>query len=215
MHPLNSLPARLFLLSFDQERGRLTVGAALAPLLRAAALAELHLGGRLADTGGKARAVAATPSGDPVLDQVLALVSGSAKPRSWQHWIGYRPKSTVVAVREALVASGHIRVERRRVLGLIPTTRITLLDPGAATHVESLASEALRGAWPVEEVDLRDAAVVSLAAAANLRTVVSRADRRSYRKRLAELSARVGPVPAALRKALQAQSAGSAGGDGD
>ncbi|SDM84425.1 GOLPH3/VPS74 family protein [Allokutzneria albata] len=214
MHPPDSLPARLFLLAYDQDRGRLTGGAALAPLLRAAALAELHLGGGLADVRGKAHAVAATASGDPVLDQVLALV-GSAKARSWQYWITYRPRTTVAAVREALVASGHIRVTRRRGLGLFRTTKITLVDPGEATHIASLASEALRGAWPVAEVDLRDAAVVCLAAAAKLRTVVSRADRRAYRGRLAELSARVGPVPTALRKALQAQNGGSASGDGD
>ncbi|MFB9908408.1 GOLPH3/VPS74 family protein [Allokutzneria oryzae] len=208
-----SLPARLFLLAFDQDRGRLTAGGRLAPLLRAGALTELYLSGRLANAKGRAQVAAGDATGDPVLDQVLALVS-STRPRPWRHWVSRQPKTTRVAVQDALAASGHIGVTRHRLLGIFPTTTVTLLDPRGAMHVSSLASEALRGASPAADVDLADAAVVCLAAAANLRSVVSRSDRRVYRRRLAELAGRVGPVPAALRKALQEQS-GSMPGEGD
>ena len=45
-------------------------------MLRAAALADLYLDGRLADDKGKARVVDTGPTGDPVLDEVLQDIAG-------------------------------------------------------------------------------------------------------------------------------------------
>ncbi len=61
-------------------------------------------------------------------------------------------------------------------------------------------------------VERRDAALIALAAAGQLRTVFSGRQRRLHRRRIAELTAQAGPAAPALRKVVQQLQASAAGG---
>jgi hypothetical protein len=204
------LAARLFLLAYDPQRGRLTARSKLGKVLRAAALTDLQLTGNLADDNGRARLTTAAAPADPVLAGVLEDIR-AVGPRKWRHWIDRRPRVIIRAVRDDLERSHLIRVEPHRILGLIPADRISLRHPLIRRQILQSARDTLRPSRLVSRVDLRDAAVVVLASTADLRTVVSKDQRSRHKDRLAQLAVRVGPTVPALKRSLQ-QSQYSAGG---
>ncbi|TCC41746.1 GOLPH3/VPS74 family protein [Kribbella speibonae] len=207
----DSLAARLFLLAYDPERGRLTARSKLGKLLRAAILVDLQLSGHLDDDNGRARLTTrASAPVDPVVGGVLAELR-AVGPRRWRRWIDRRGGVTVRQVRDELARAHLIRVEPYRVLGLFPSARITLRHPLVRRHILQSARDTLRPSRLVSRVDLRDAAIVVLASTADLRTVVTKDQRTRHKDRLAQLAVRVGPVVPALKKSLQ-QAQASAGG---
>ncbi|MES9542291.1 MULTISPECIES: GPP34 family phosphoprotein [unclassified Actinomadura] len=203
----DSLPARMYLLAYDLRKQRMTRGGArLGYVLRAAALTELYLDGRLGEE--RRRPVPGTPGDDPY--GVLAQIAAS-RPRSWQHWVRKDARAIVPVVREELVRGGWIRVRSRRVLGLFPRHEVTVKDPRVVKALWGGASSALRGR-PVAHVNSYDAAAVALAAAGELKTVLPGADRRRHRRRIDELTARTGPAAVAVRKLVRQLNAAAAGG---
>ena len=221
----NSLAARVFLLAYDPERGRLTARSKLGKVLRAAVLIDLQLNGNIEDDNGRARVTTPGPrstgsgsagsgSVPPPVDPVVAAVLEELRavgPRRWRHWIDRRAGVTVRQVRDELARAHLIKVEPRRVLGIFPAARITLRQPLVRRHILQSARDTLRPSRLVTRVDLRDAAVVVLASTADLRTVVTKEQQARHKDRLAQLAVRVGPVVPALKKSLQ-QSRYSAGG---
>jgi hypothetical protein len=210
----DSLPARMYLLAYDLRKHRLAVtGSRLGYVLRAAALTELYLDGRL--TEERKRPKPCTPGDDPY--GVVAQISAS-KPRSWQHWVRKDSKVMLRTVQDELARAGYIRVRRRKVLGLFPVDEITVKDPRVVKQLWGGASSALHGR-PVAHVNSYDAATVALAAAGELKTVLPGRDRRRHKKRIEQLTARSGPAAPAVRKVLAAQRAmaasGGEGGGGD
>jgi hypothetical protein len=201
----DSLPARMFLLAYDLRKQRMTGNdSRLGYVLRGAALAELYLDGRLVEEDGKPRP--GTPGDDPY--GLVAQIAGS-RPRSWQHWVRKDGRAMVRRVREELVKDGWIRARRHRVLGLFPAWQVTVKDPRVVKELWGGASSALRGK-PVAHVNSYDAAAVALAAAGDLKSVVSRSDRRRHKHRIADLTARTGPAATAVRKVIRAQQAAAA-----
>ncbi|MFV2179140.1 GPP34 family phosphoprotein [Actinomadura sp. LOL_016] len=205
-----SLPARMFLLAYDLRKKKMTKrGRHLGYLLRAAALTELYLDGRLGDDE-KARPRPGTPGADPY--GLVAQIAAANRPRSWQHWVRKDAKAIVGPVRDELVAEGLVRVRERRVLGLFTVEDVTVKDPRVVKTLWGGASSALRGR-PVAHVNSYDAAAIALAAACELSSVLPGADRRRHKRRIEELTARSGPAPRAVRKVLQAERA-AANSDG-
>jgi Golgi phosphoprotein 3 (GPP34) len=204
-----TLPERLYLLAYDARRQRLTASTQLGYVLRAAALADLQLRGYIGDEAGKVRAVDRRQVAEPLLGGVLEQVVQS-RPRSWAHWVrtGQRPLQR--AVREQLVAGGWIRVEPRRVLGIFPSARVTVVDGRVLEGLASIVARTLGGGPPVAVVEPRDAALVALAAAGELSTAIPRRQRREHRQRIARLAERTGPAAPALRKVLQQVRASAA-----
>ncbi|MEU8192980.1 GPP34 family phosphoprotein [Microbispora amethystogenes] len=210
-----SLPARLYLLGYDARKERVVTNYRSPYLLRAAALTELLLDGRIADERGKVRVVSEEPLGDPVLDDLLRRIAGS-RPRSWRHWIDKDGRATVRAVRDELETRRWVRVELRRPFLLVfNRTTVRVRDTRVVKRLATQVSAALNG--PVSRVGEREAALVVLAAAGELRTVLPRARRKAYKQRIAELGERGGPAAPALRKVIQqlhAASAAAMGGAG-
>ncbi|MGI8336121.1 GOLPH3/VPS74 family protein [Actinomadura scrupuli] len=204
-----SLPARLYLLAYDTERGRLTGRSELGYIMRAGALADLLLAGHLTDVGGKPRAGDAAALADPLLADVLRQIAGS-RPRYWRHWVAKGGRQAAASVRDRLAAGGWIRLEQRRVLRIFPVTSVTVRDPRVVKRLADTVSSALRGGRPVSRLDPLDAALVALAAAGEIRTVMPRSVRRANKRRIAELSEAAGPVPRALSKAIQGARAAAA-----
>lgn len=200
-----SLPARMFLLAYDLRKQRMSKGGArLGYVLRAAALTELYLDGRLGEE--RRRPVPGTPGDDPY--GVLAQIAAS-RPRSWQHWVRKDSKAIVTAVRDELARGGWIRVRSRRAFGLFPRHEIAVKDPRVVKTLWGGASSALRGR-PVAHVHSYDAAAVALAAAGELKTVLPGPDRRRHKRRIQELTARTGPAAPAVRKVIRQQDAAAA-----
>ncbi|GLZ08710.1 hypothetical protein Acsp03_61760 [Actinomadura sp. NBRC 104412] len=203
----DSLPARMYLLAYDLKKHRLAVsGSRLGYVLRAAALTELFLDGRLTEERRRPRPD--TPGEDPY--GLVAQIAAS-RPRSWQYWVRKDSKAMVRTVRDELAEAGYIKVRHRRVLGLFPSERITVRDPRVVKTLWGGASSALRG-LPVAHVNSYDAAAVALAAAGELKTVLPSSDRRRHKRRIQELTARSGPAAPAVRKVIRAQNAAAGAG---
>ncbi|MFE9310971.1 GPP34 family phosphoprotein [Streptomyces sp. NPDC006706] len=202
-----SLPARLYLLAWDTKRLKITGTAQLHLLVRAGALTELARRGLLVDDDGVAvPAGLDADTGDPVLDGLLELVRES-RPRRWKAWVTLHARTTLDAVREQLTAEGFLRAERRRVLGVLPSVDYALERVAVVDALREEARRALEGPLPPAEVSERDAAVVALAAAAELRTLVPAKDRRRHRRRIEELTERSGAAAPALRRVMREVSA--------
>ena len=195
-----SLPARLYLLAYDTEKNRVTALSQLGLVLRAAALTDLYLTGRVADENGKVRATGdRPPAGDPLLDEVLQQLA-EHRPRSWQGWIT-RGQPAVGNVRAQLEDGLYIQVEHRRIL----PDKVELRDrPAVQRYADEVRAE-LHGT--AARTDPRKAAVLALAARGEMATVVSRSERREYRQHIDELAAYTGPIADALRKAWRAKKA--------
>lgn len=200
------LPARLYLLAFDTTKNRPTGRGRLGTVVRAAALADLHLDGRLTDDRGRPRAVpgAAAPEPDPVLDALVQRIA-EERPRSWQHWVRADEHRTLGAVRDRLEAAGWIRVERRTFL----PDRVRLREPH---RVKRYAGTVRAGLSPGSHPDPRDATALALAATGELTTVITRSERRRHHRRLEELADGAWPAVRALKRAIQAKRAVTASG---
>ncbi|MGW3422741.1 GOLPH3/VPS74 family protein [Streptomyces phaeochromogenes] len=198
-----SLPARLYLLAWDTTKLKVTDAAHLPHIVRAGALTELAQRGLLADVEG-----IATPTdpdaqtGDPVLDGLLELVEES-RPHRWKTWVGLRARVTLDAVRAQLAADGYLRAEKTRVLGVFPSVEYEIDRVAVVDALRAEAREVLEGPVPVEQVPERDAALVALAAGAELRTLLSGKEQRQYKQRIEDLVERSGATTPALKKAVQ------------
>ncbi|GCB44229.1 GPP34 family phosphoprotein [Streptomyces sp. NL15-2K] len=197
-----SLPARLYLLAWDTARPEATDAAGPHHLVRAGALTDLVRRGLLTDEDGVATPVDLdSRTGDAVLDGLLELVRES-RPHRWRAWVTLRARVTLDAVREQLTAEGYLRAEKSRVLGVFPTVEYALEHVAAVRALQEEARRFLQGPVPVEEVSDRDAAVVALAAAAELRTLLPGKDRTGHGQRLEELTERSLAASPVLRRAL-------------
>ncbi|MFE9095700.1 GPP34 family phosphoprotein [Streptomyces sp. NPDC007264] len=197
-----SLAALLYLLAWDTTRLRLSGAARLAHLVRAGALTELAQRGLLVDVDG-----VATPAdpdartGDPVLDGLLELVEES-RPRRWKTWVTLRAGVTLDAVRAQLTAGGWLRTGKKRMLGVFPSVEYELERVPQVEALQREVRQVIEGPVPVTEVSDRDAALAALAAAAELGTVVTAADRKRHKERIEALTERGGAAAPALRKVV-------------
>ncbi len=209
-----SLPARTYLLACDVEKGKLRDRHRAALLIRGAALTDLVLRGRVGDTDGRVAVSGAGPTGDLVLDEMLAEIAGES-PRKWKWWVRKDARGTLEALESQLDTAGVIELKTGRTLGLFPSRRPIVRDSAVVDKLRALVDQALRGASSVSDVD---AALTALVAAVELRGVVSGRDRRQYKDRIEELSERGGDAVPALRKlfrelrAVRASAASSSGG---
>ncbi|MER7581723.1 GPP34 family phosphoprotein [Kitasatospora sp. NPDC097691] len=210
-----TLPEKLYLLAYDPGRERITATDRLDLVMRAAALAELLRRGLIREDGRYPAAVAGGPTDglDPLTAALLEQIRQERR-RSWQSWVGRNRGPTARAarvVRDGLAAAGRIRVEQHRLLGLFPCARVTLPEPRLRKSLVMSVGSALNG--PFSRVDPADAALVVLADAAQLGSALTWRQRREFRTRIDKLAPAAGPVPRALRRAVNASRAdGAAGG---
>jgi Golgi phosphoprotein 3 (GPP34) len=206
-----TLPARLYLLAYRPERGRMTQSGDLGLMLRAAALTDLLQRGLLRDDRGAAVPGDPKPTRleDPLLTAVLERIADS-RPRTWEHWVKVDSHTASRTVRERLAEDGTLELEQHRVLGLFPTLRPVPVDPEVRERLLAGFSAALTD--PLPQVEPWQAALVALADAGRLRHLLSDRQRRGQRARIRELTALTGPVPRALLRAIRARQAAQSGG---
>jgi hypothetical protein len=212
MRPYDGLPdtvaGRAYLALYDRDRERLARRSWTGQLLGAAAVADLYLGGYLADDSGTAKPAAGLPTPDNgVLAEVWQRITND-RPRRWQHWIRQRNIEELV---RADLTGRWIRIDRPP--RLLRRARISVRDPRALTRLNSLVAATLRGATPVDRLPARDVMLVALLAVAEVRTVMSRDRRRDHARRIEQMIELSGPPAAALRRAItQAKRARASGG---
>jgi hypothetical protein len=128
------LAEKLLLLMLDDEKGTNVafVGGEAGPA--GALLLDLTAAEAVTvDADGRLEAVAAgTPPQHPLLREAHAAIAGSDKRRDTKGWVGRLPKDLKPLGRRlstGLVERGVLSEERRKLLGIIPTTRFPEADP--------------------------------------------------------------------------------------
>jgi len=168
-------------------------------LVRAAALADLALRGRLGEVAGAVAVSGAEPTGDPVLDGVLR---DAADGHGWKHLVRRHRKRTLTEVEDRLAAAGLLTVTAPRTR--FGTRRLTVTDPTVPAALRARVSAALYGDGPVRELPAADAALLALASAGGIRAVVSRQDQKAFRARIDACTGQLAALAPGLEKAVRA-----------
>ncbi|WP_406193821.1 GPP34 family phosphoprotein [Kitasatospora sp. NBC_01560] len=191
-----------YLLAFDTQAGALQDRARAGFLLRAAALAELaHRGAAVEDADGRVRVAEAGPTGDAVLDALLAELGTAA--RTWKSWIKRDRDDTLEAVEQRLAVLGVLTVTDRDPYGpVVPQRAVAMTDPREALDLQARIAELVRGSGPVGGASFAEAVLAALAAHGHLRLVLARQDRRAHAGRVAACTDRLGAEAPGLARAV-------------
>jgi hypothetical protein len=82
-----TLPERLLLISIDDQGKPHDPKSSLGPALAGAALTELLLAGQLRNDDDRVVATTAGPTGEALLDEVVAEIRGEKRPRTLKWWV--------------------------------------------------------------------------------------------------------------------------------
>lgn len=171
-----------------------------------AVLADLALAGRIDVEGSRVVVRDPTPTGVPLCDEILALVTAD-RPRRAQRWVEKLRGRVARQVLADLLHAGVLTHHRDRVLGFFPVNRYHEPDDRDTATLRRQLSDLLAGAQPDQP---RQVLLLSLVQAIGLGgTVFPGVSGRRLKGRLRELDQHAWPSEA-VRKAVQAaQSAGA------
>lgn len=165
-----TMPEELLLLMLDDETGRLTDRAAPAGdyALVGAILAELALEERIDTDPPRLRIKNPAPTGDEVLDRVLAQIQAEPEPRDSRWWVetlaqdveGYRN-----AYFERLVTRGILKAEEGRFLWFFSERRYPVISDREEREVKARLMSVI---FEDGEPEPRDALLIGLSRAAGL-----------------------------------------------
>jgi hypothetical protein len=175
---------------YDRSRTRL--------LVRAAALIDLASRGRLGEHGGTVTVSGTEPTGDPVLDGVLRDATAG---HGWKHLVRRHRRRTLREVEDRLVAAGLLTAKAPRTP--FGSRRLTVTDRAVPAALRARVSAVLHGDGPVRDVPAADAALLALAAAGGIRSVLSRRDRTAYRARIDACTGSLAALAPGLEKAVR------------
>ncbi|MEJ3742078.1 GPP34 family phosphoprotein [Actinomycetes bacterium KLBMP 9797] len=168
-----ALPEELLLLAYDDISGKAVVSRIGLDLgMAAAILVELALAGRVAYADGMLEAIDATPTGEPIADDVLRRIAEDSPhtPASWLQRLRHGLRDRVLA---DLCARGVVRDIDETALGFIHVHRYPTVDPTVETDIRARLAKALRG----DEVpDERTAALATLVAALRMEPTLGLTD---------------------------------------
>ncbi|GAB2593293.1 GOLPH3/VPS74 family protein [Kribbella endophytica] len=198
----------LLLLLYDDETGKpLTGNPGLDYGLAGAVVVELTLLGKVditteGDDGkpGRLKALDPSPTGDPLLDERLAMVVDKAgkKPKDV---MGKLSKKLRDPLLQRLAERGILQAEENKVLGLFPVTRWPAKDAQHEGQVRASLENVLKlGTQP----DERTGALIALLSALDVvpKVVTDAVDRKALKRRAKEI-AESDWAAAAVRRAVQ------------
>ncbi|MER6205831.1 GOLPH3/VPS74 family protein [Streptomyces sp. NPDC001073] len=196
---IDDLPSLLYLLAYDEAAKGPYDRSRARLLVRGAALVDLAMHGRLSEDGEGAVTVSGTrPTGDPVLDGVLR---DATTGHGWKRLVRRHRKRTLTEVEDRLVAAGLLTATVPR--APFATRRLVVTDHAVTAAVRARVSAALHGDGPVAEIPAADAALLALAAAGGIRSVVSRRDRRALGARIDACTRSLAVLAPGLEKAVR------------
>jgi Golgi phosphoprotein 3 len=186
-----SLSEELLLLALHDEKGSVIFSSstALPYGLVGTTFLELLFKKRIELREKKLKCLDSTPLGNPILDEVLALISSSKKVRTVKYWItkiDSRVKRIRQRITDDLVHKGTLRREKYKVLGLFPAQRFPTQSTGIEFEIRNrIRNVVLFDHKPSE----REVALISLVKVCGLvNEVFEREERKQAKARIKELS---------------------------
>jgi hypothetical protein len=165
-----TMPEEILLLTLDDETGRPIglPGPAVDLALSGAVLMELALAGRVDSDPGRLYLATPRPTGDTLLDEVLARIASQNPPQDSRWWMERLAKGAAAwrkAFLDRLVVRGVLRRVEGRILWVLPDRRYPKLDGKEVQAVRSRLRGVLLGG---EIPDSRDALMIGLCRATGL-----------------------------------------------
>ena len=204
------LAEEIFLLTHDEESGKANGTLALDNGLAGALLLDLAAEELVAADGKAVTAVAGTAS-HPLLASAHAELLHSDKPRTAQYWVNRLPaalKPLGLQVGQSLAERGVLAEQRRKVLGLFPTTSWPEVDPAPEQELRHrLTGVLVEDAQP----DAHTALLVSLLSALGLVRALTDKDHRKHAesraRTISQECAAAATTSAAVSRSVQAVQA--------
>lgn len=198
-----SLYEEFFLISIDDDKGTVSLSAStvISYGLAGAILAELALKGKLCLDDERLIVLEETPTGDEIMDGVLATIAESDKPHKPIRWIKMMSgKKLPKLVANKLAAKNIIQIEEKRYLWVIPYFAYPMQDTSAKYWVKQhLRGIALGGLVP----ESREVALLSLIDACRLLNLVFTKDERKAASKKVEDLVKKEPFGDAVAKTLE------------
>jgi golgi phosphoprotein 3 len=180
-----TLSEQLLLLALKDEKGTIVSKASMALDfgLAGALLLEMTVDGRIDIQNGKLVIQNTTPSGDPLHDEVLAVLTAKAgKLRPMKYWVprlASKMKKLRHKIADRLVLSGILCREKKRILGIFPSVRYPTANPLPELEVrEQLKRTVLESTSPSMETRM----ILNLVKACDLSDEVFGKDKRKQVK---------------------------------
>ncbi|MFG2011822.1 GPP34 family phosphoprotein [Micromonospora sp. NPDC048868] len=182
-----ALAEELLLLAYDDETGKATMPRISLDLgMAAAVLIELALAGRIAYSEGSLAVVDPTPTGEPLVDGVLARMAADTlhSPSSWVQRLRHGLRDKILG---DLCAQGVVRDVDETELGFIHVHRYPTVDPAVEADTRRRLAEALASG---ELPDERTAALATLVAVLRMEPALGLSGdaAREARQRLEEIA---------------------------
>jgi Golgi phosphoprotein 3 GPP34 len=201
-----TLSEEVMLLSLDDDSGTAKERGNVGWAAGGGVLVELTLAGRIDIGDDRVTVRDDTPTGVPYLDEHLARIAGHGRPWKVGDCLRAVAKDAAGGATQALVDRGVLREEKKRVLGLFPTSRYPEVDGAGEEEVRCRLDRVVtHGADP----DERTAALVALLHGARLRGLAfpQREGRKQIEARMAQIAEGQWVQPAVRRAIDQAQAA--------
>lgn len=185
-----TLAEEIALLSLDDESGEAKERQAVAWAVAGGILLELAFAGRVSVSRGRIAVADESPTGEPLLDERLALLTAWAAKRERApkvtEWLTKDQAKAPAATVARLCERGLVVEERHRVLGLFPVRRYPEADGSAERELrERLRAVVFDGVAP----DERTAGLVALVHGAKLHRLAFPGEpRKETAARMAELA---------------------------
>lgn len=161
-----ALAEELLLLAYDDETGKATMPRISLDLgMAAAVLVELALAGRIAYADGTLVVADPTPTGESIIDDVLARMAADDAPRSPSSWVQRLRHGLRDRILGDLCQRGVVRDVDETELGFIHVHRYPMVDPSVEQDTRRRLADALTGG-PVP--DERTAALATLVSAVRM-----------------------------------------------
>jgi len=127
-----STAEKFLLIAHHPEKGRFMIQRTYLQYgIAGAILLDMTIADRIETDGAKLSLKRARASTDPVLNDVIALMSQSSKPRKAEYWIrklGARYNRYALQLLKGLTGKRIVRIEEKKFLGLIPYRKSYLLE---------------------------------------------------------------------------------------
>ena len=143
-----SLYEEFFLISIDDDKGTVALCAStvISYGLVGAILAELTLQGKLCLEDERLIVLDGTPTGEEIMDDILATIAESDKPHKPIRWIRLMSgKKLSKRVADKLAAKHIIQIEEKRYLWVIPYFAYPMQDASAKYWVKQHLREITLG----------------------------------------------------------------------
>jgi len=149
--------------------GRLPIGTKLRFGLAGSELVRLAAARRVDVVRGRIEVLNTAPTGDPLLNDALASMTGGSRGPTAKAWVARDRRGLVGRYLARAEAAGIIRADRSKALGFIPVTRWTVVDTGRAAQARARLEVV---AASTGAVDSAQAALAGLASAIDVTGVV-------------------------------------------